>query len=97
MLVRGNVMTQLRDGSNMLTGIHWREYAGGELVELVQSVGLQVEKHYCFMTHRPSLIANPVFRLFPSTRPSQTLWATKIESMVGCFDCRRLLRYNSAD
>lgn len=88
---------QLRDDSNMLVGIHWREYTGSELVELLQSVGLQVDKHYYFTTHRPSLIANPVYRLFPSVRPNQTLWATKVESMAGRFDYSRLIQYSSAD
>lgn len=88
---------QLSDKDNMIVGLHWREYTGSELVEFVKEVGFQVDKHYYFTSHRPSLIANPVYRLFPSVRPNQTLWATKLESMAGRFDYSRLIQYSSAD
>lgn len=84
---------QLKDESNMLVGIHWREYTGSELVEFVKEVGFQIDKHYYFTTHRPSLPASLIYRLFPSTRPNQTLWATKAEEITGRFDFKRFLQY----
>ena len=85
---------QLGDDSNMLVGVHWREYAGNELVELVRRTGFHVDQHYYFTTHRPSLPAKLIYRLLPTTRPNHTVFATKTESMVGRYEYRRLMQYS---
>ena len=85
---------QLGDDRNMLVGLHWREYTRSELFELVQAVGFSVDKFYYFTSHRPSLPASLIYHIFPSSRSNLTLWATKKDSKMGQFDCRRFIKYN---
>lgn len=68
---------QLGGGSNMIVGIHWREYTGEELRKLVSLAGFAVMRHYFFTAHTPSLPARLIYLLFPWLRQNQTLIAAK--------------------
>lgn len=68
---------QLSTESNMIVGIHWREYAPDELRELVEWSGFSILRHEYFTTHRASLPARLLCGLFPRLRGNQTLVARK--------------------
>ena len=68
---------QLARKSNMIVGIHWREYTADELQELVRLSGFSVVSHDFFTTHKASLPAQMVYAAFPRFRPNQTLIARK--------------------
>ena len=71
---------QFRKDSNMLVGLHWREYVGCELKEIIDRTGFHVDRHYYFTSHQPSMVARVLYRLIPSIRPNQTLVATKTQA-----------------
>lgn len=68
---------QLARKSNMIVGIHWREYTADELQELVGLSGFTVVNHSFFTTHNASLPARVLYSVFPRLRPNQTLIAHK--------------------
>uniref|UniRef100_C6E5U8 Methyltransferase type 11 n=1 Tax=Geobacter sp. (strain M21) TaxID=443144 RepID=C6E5U8_GEOSM len=70
-------MAQLSQESNMIVGIHWREYTAAELRELVLSWGFSVLRQVFFTTHEPSLPARLLYLLCPSLRGNLTLTARK--------------------
>lgn len=66
---------QLKDDDNMIVGIHWREYTGGELREILDLTGFQIERHYYFTNTESHPLARVVYKLFPGLRPNQTVLA----------------------
>lgn len=68
---------QFRKDSNMIVGIHWREYTAKELVRLVRGSGFSPNRHYYFTPHRANFIARLLYVVIPSIRLNQTLIATK--------------------
>lgn len=68
---------QLARKSNMIVGIHWREYTADELQELVRLSGFSVVSHDFYTTHKSSLPAQMVYAAFPRLRPNQTMIARK--------------------
>lgn len=68
---------QLQDDDNMIVGIHWREYTGGELCELLDLTGFHVERHYYFTNTESSLLARIAYTFFSGLRPNQTAIAQK--------------------
>lgn len=76
---------QLSRESNMIVGIHWREYTALELQELVLSLGFSMEKCAFFTTHEPSLPARLLYLLFPTLRGNITLVARKAVDVASDF------------
>ena len=84
----GDFAAQLSDEDNMIVGIHWREYTGSELQELVLSSGFSILSHDFYTTHQASLPARILYRFFPRLRGNQTLIARKsAESPAGFRFC----------
>ncbi len=73
---------QLDRTTNMIVGIHWREYTGAELEELVGRSGFSITSHQYFTTHRASIPARAAYYLFPKLRANQTIIARKVENIV---------------
>ncbi len=76
---------QLAKMSNMIVGIHWREYTAAELRELLDLSGFSIVSHEFFTTHRASLLARLAYALFPRLRPNQTLLARKAAAINSDF------------
>lgn len=77
----GDFRQQLTRESNMIVGIHWREYTADELQGLVKLSGFSVVSHIFFTTHNASLPARAVYAAFPKLRSNQTLLARKVETI----------------
>jgi len=69
---------QLGRKSNMIAGIHWREYTAFELEDLVTMGGFSIIQHDFFTTHKASIPARVVYSLFPKLRVNQTVVARKV-------------------
>lgn len=76
---------QLARTSNMIVGIHWREYTGDELEELVTRSGFSVVSHQFYTTHKASVLAHAAYALFPRLRSNQTIIARKTENSIPNF------------
>jgi 2-polyprenyl-3-methyl-5-hydroxy-6-metoxy-1,4-benzoquinol methylase len=76
---------QLSRKSNMIVGIHWREYTVSELRELVELAGFSIINHYLFTTHKASLPARLVYALVPRMRSNQTVLARKVSAVNPSF------------
>jgi SAM-dependent methyltransferase len=72
---------QLSRKSNMIVGIHWREYTVSELRELVELAGFSIINHYLFTTHKASLPARLLYALVPRMRSNQTVLARKVSDV----------------
>lgn len=59
---------QLTKKSNMVVGIHWREYTAAELREMLDLSGFSIVSHEFFTTHHASLPARLAYALFPKLR-----------------------------
>lgn len=68
---------QLQKDSNMIVGIHWREYTGREIVELLEATGFSIVSHYFFTSTMSILPARLLYVFFPSLRPNQTAIAKR--------------------
>lgn len=68
---------QLGRSSNMIVGIHWREYTAAELHELIVRSGFSLISHAYYTTHKASIPARAVYALLPALRPNQTAIARK--------------------
>ncbi|HBG06027.1 MAG: methyltransferase type 11 [Geobacteraceae bacterium GWC2_58_44] len=73
----GDFTAQLSRDSNMIVGIHWREYTAAELKELVELGGFSMVSHFFFTTHRAGIPARCMYLLFPRLRGNQTIVARK--------------------
>lgn len=71
---------QLGRSSNMIVGIHWREYTSEEVRELLRLGGFSISRHYFFTSHRASLPARMIYAIIPSMRQNQTVIACKVSS-----------------
>jgi hypothetical protein len=69
---------QLDRKSNMIVGIHWREYTAVELDELLTMEGFAIIQHEFFTTHQASSPARALYALFPRLRVNQTVVACKV-------------------
>lgn len=68
---------QLCPGSNMIVGLHWREYTRAEILELLELAGFSTSRHY-FFTSTPSMLpARLLYHFFPQLRPNQTVFACR--------------------
>ncbi|MBJ6751458.1 class I SAM-dependent methyltransferase [Geomonas anaerohicana] len=76
---------QLSCDSNMIVGLHWREYTAAELEELVLRSGFSVDSLGFYTTHRASLPARLLYLLCPTLRGNLTLAATKVEEVAPDF------------
>lgn len=76
---------QLSRKSNMIVGIHWREYTGAELHELIFRSGFTLVSHGYYTTHKASIPARAVYALFPGLRPNQTAIARKSGEVVPAY------------
>ena len=84
---QGNVeefFQQLDRDSNMIVGLHWREYTMAETCEMLSRMGFRLERSY-FFNEGASLKANPLKALlraivyaYPPFRPYQVAIAEKI-------------------
>lgn len=70
-------IAQLRKDCNMIVGIHWREYTGREIAELLEATGFSIISHYYFTSTMSILPARLLYVLFPSLRPNQTATARR--------------------
>ncbi len=68
---------QLSDRENMIVGLHWREYTGAEIRELLGTLGFALERHYFFTSNQASLLARLIYRLAPTLQQNQTVIARK--------------------
>jgi len=80
---------QLNRESNMIAGIHWREYTAVELDELITMVGFSIIRHDFYTTHQASIPARVLYALFPRLRVNQTVVARKTGANYGCFETMR--------
>lgn len=78
-------VAQLGRESNMIVGIHWREYTAAELEELVNWGGFAILRHYFFTAHLASLPARIMYLLFPRLRCNQTVIARKTADVIHDF------------
>ena len=69
---------QLGEASNMIVGIHWREYTTDELNELLTLGGFIIISHDLFTMHQASLPARILYAIFPRLRSNQTVVARKM-------------------
>lgn len=76
---------QLDKTTNMLVGIHWREYTGDEMQELVEMSGFSIASHQFYTTHKASVPARAAYVLFPKLRSNQTIIARKNEKIIPIF------------
>lgn len=72
---------QLCSDSNMIVGLHWREYTRAEVLELLDLTNFQTIRHYFFTSTMSMLPARMLYRLFPQLRTNQTVMACR--STVG--------------
>lgn len=88
----GDFAAQLGRESNMIVGIHWREYTAAELQELMVGAGFTILSHAFFTTHKASLAARLMYLLFPRMRVNQTIVARKTAKASAGFHFRRTTR-----
>lgn len=77
----GDFRAQLSDDSNMVVGIHWREYTRIELIELLESQGFSCEKHRFVNASVASFLGKIIYRFAPAVRPFQVTIAKKVRSV----------------
>jgi SAM-dependent methyltransferase len=82
----GDFKAQLSRESNMIVGIHWREYTAVELEEMVLWGGFSIVLHEFFTTHEASLPARLIYLLFPRMRFNQTIVARKATQPPAAFN-----------
>lgn len=70
---------QLDRTTNMIVGIHWREYTGAELEELIVRSGFSIINHQYYTTHCATAPARVAYTLFPKLRSNQTIIARKAQ------------------
>ncbi len=80
-------VAQLATEANMIVGIHWREYAGSEIDELLQLCGFNIQRHYYFTHTRSHPLARLVYRFFHRLRPNQTVIAEKVSDLCQPLAC----------
>jgi SAM-dependent methyltransferase len=78
---------QLAEDNNMIVGIHWREYTGSEINELLQLCGFSIQRHYYFTHTRSHPLARLVYRFFNYLRPNQTVIAEKVSALRQPWAC----------
>jgi len=83
---------QLSRESNMIVGIHWREYTALEMEELLALQGFSIISHDFFTTHRASFPARLMYLLFPRLRVNQTMVARKAAQTTTAFHFHQATR-----
>jgi len=73
-----NYFSQLKANTSAIVDIHWREYTGDELKELLQRMGFRIEQHYYFhnaQTRNRNFFRKNILKLlyrnFPALLPAQ--------------------------
>jgi len=76
---------QLDRNSNMIVGIHWREYTMSETINMIEKMGFTVEKKYFFgrieaKNFIKKMVASFIEKFSPSLKPFQVVVGKKISN-----------------
>jgi 2-polyprenyl-3-methyl-5-hydroxy-6-metoxy-1,4-benzoquinol methylase len=75
----GDLFKQLDKTSNMIVGLHWREYTMAETVEILSAMGFKTTKSYYFREKAQQNVSllNKLAYLYPPFRPFQVVMGKK--------------------